>query len=102
MLTGCITSPVWEYGPTADAKQEKLSRCPMGLIDDAEDNDNQVIKSEGREGYWFTFVDTEGSTILPKGDFVMSPGGPPGSKYAARAHGHLAASGKSQTATTSR
>jgi endoglucanase len=95
LLVGCITSPVWEYGATAEATEVKLKSCPTGLIDDAEDKDNQVVKSEGREGYWFTFVDTEGSTIAPKGEFTMAEGGPPGSKYAARAKGHLAASGKS-------
>ena len=97
ILSGCITSPTWEYGDTAEAKQIKLGTCPQGLIDDGEDNDSQIIKVEGRDGYWFTFADTEGTTVKPKGDFVMDQGGPPGSdsKHAARMTGRVAASGKS-------
>lgn len=93
---GCITSPPGAYGITAVAKKEKLKQCPNGMIDDLEDGDTQVIKKEGREGYWFTFADTEGSTIKPKGNFEASTGGATqGSKHAARIQGKIAASGKS-------
>jgi endoglucanase len=95
LVGGCITAPTWEYGDTADAKEAKLAPCPQGLIDDAEDGDSQINKTEGRDGYWFTFADTEGSTVEPKGDFVMAEGGPPGSTRAARVTGRVAASGKS-------
>src|SRR5579864_2643679 len=66
---GCITSSMHEGGATKASLETKLSRCPDGLIDDLEDGDSQIVKKEGREGYWFTFTDTYGSTITPKGDF---------------------------------
>lgn len=37
-----------------------------GLIDDFEDEDNQLAKLAGRDGYWWTAQDTNGSTIEPK------------------------------------
>src|SRR5262245_48551196 len=76
----CITSAPWEYGSTAEIRKTVLGACPNGLLDDAEDGDGQIVKVGGRDGYWFTFVDEWGSTIEPKGEFKMSPGGPPGSK----------------------
>jgi endoglucanase len=93
--SACITSSPWEYGPTAEIRQTKLGPCPSGLLDDAEDGDSQIAKSAGRDGYWFTFVDEWGTTVEPKGEFKMSPGGPPGSKHAARASGTTAKSGDS-------
>ncbi len=92
---GCITSPVWEYGATADAKKTELGPCPDGLIDDAEDGDNQIIETAGRDGYWFTFVDEWGSTIQPQGEFKMSAGGREGSRFAARMSGKMANAGDS-------
>jgi endoglucanase len=91
----CITSPSSNYGATAAAKSDKLKRCPDGLVDDLEDGDSQIAKKEGREGYWFAFVDTEGSTISPKDNFVPEPRGANGSKLAARMRGKIAPSGKS-------
>jgi endoglucanase len=95
LCLGCITSPVWEYGATADAKKAELGTCPNGLIDDGEDGNNQVIETAGRDGYWFTFVDEWGSTIEPKGEFKMTEGGREGSRYAARMTGKMAAAGDS-------
>jgi endoglucanase len=95
LLAGCITDPPHKWGDTPEAKKLQLGPCPNGLIDDGEDNNNQIIEQQNRDGYWFTFADEEGSTIEPQGDFVMSPGGPPGSKYAARMRGKMAAKGKS-------
>ncbi|MDP9000991.1 MAG: hypothetical protein M3O46_12860 [Myxococcota bacterium] len=91
----CITSPPTEFGATAAARREKLGSCPKGLIDDLDDGDSQVVKTEDRDGYWFTFVDTEGSTVSPKGDFKPDAGGPNGSKFAARMHGKIGSTGKS-------
>lgn len=93
-VSACITSPPSEFGATPIAKKEHLGRCPDGLIDDLEDNDPQIAKKEGREGYWFTFADTKGSTIFPKGEFKAEPGGPDGSHLAAHMHGTITASGK--------
>lgn len=95
LWTGCITSSPSEFGATATAKTDVLNRCPDGLIDDLEDGDSQITKKEGREGYWFTFADKEGSTVFPKGDFKPEAGGPNGSTHAARFHGKMATAGKS-------
>ena len=70
--------------------------CPAsGMLDDGEDNNNQVLVQEGRGGYWYTYVDSEGSTIDPPagatgGIFNFAPGGVNGSAYAARIKGSVA------------
>lgn len=98
---GCIASSPAKYGATPEARVRRLPACPKGMLDDAEDGDNQIVKHAGRDGYWFTFVDTEGSTIEPLGQFALEPGGrPPGpddgpSRYAARIRGVIAPEGKS-------
>jgi len=98
---GCITAPPAQYGVTPTAKKRSLAPCESGMLDDGEDNNGQVIKVDGRDGYWFTFVDTEGSTIEPRGPYQMAPGGRPAggglpeSHYHAHLSGKLAASGKS-------
>ncbi len=94
-LPGCITSPTYEYGPTAEAKKTSMPACKNGLLDDLEDGDGQVIKQEGRDGYWFTFADTEGSTIEPRGEYKPAPGGANGSKFAGHASGKMAPKGVS-------
>jgi endoglucanase len=94
LALGCITSPVWKYGDTKEAKEEKLEPCPNGLLDDGEDGDTRIVVTDGREGYWFNFVDPWGSTIEPK-RFAFQPGGPGDSKMAANMHGVLAKSGES-------
>ena len=69
--------------------------CPAsGLFDDGEDNNNQVLVNEGRGGYWYTYVDNEGSTIDPPagatgGIFSFAQGGLHGSAYAARMKGSI-------------
>jgi hypothetical protein len=54
-----------------------LAACPVPpaagsmadvLIDDLEDKDNAVAKVGGRSGFWYTYLDTFGSTITPKPD----------------------------------
>lgn len=45
-----------------------------GLIDDFEDDNSQLSKSAGRDGYWWTAQDTNGSTIEPK-KFAAASGG---------------------------
>jgi len=67
---------------------------PEALIDDGEDNNNQGVVSEGRGGYWYTYMDETGSTIEPMagslgGVFMMSEGGANGSNFAMRMHGQL-------------
>lgn len=71
------------------------SPCPASaLIDDGEDNNNQVMVQDGRSGYWYTYVDHEGSTIEPAsgesgGIFSFAQGGVNGSAYAARMSGSV-------------
>ena len=95
--TGCITSHAWEHGTTKKMKELDVPACgAVGLIDDAEDGDPQILKRDGRGGYWFTFVDGEGSKIEPAGSpFKMGGPGAGGTKGAARIRGKMAASGKS-------
>ncbi len=96
-LFGCITSPVWKYGDTKTAKETQMSACPNGLLDDAEDGNTQVATVDGRDGYWFAFVDTWGSTMEPRSRFVMTEGGysKGQSKFAANVKGKLAEAGDS-------
>jgi endoglucanase len=100
-VTGCITSSPAEYGVTPAAKKRVLTSCEHGMLDDGEDGDGQVIKVEGRDGYWFTFGDTEGTQFEPRGPFQMSPGGRPAggglpeSQFSARVSGKMAPTGKS-------
>jgi endoglucanase len=65
------------------------------VIDDVEDNNNQVGKHGGRNGYWYTYVDAQGSTITPpaKTKFLQSPGGNKGSQYAAHMSGKMSKDG---------
>ena len=97
LFAGCITSPVWKYGDTRMARETSMPVCPNGLLDDAEDGNTQVILTDGRDGYWYAFVDTWGSTLEPHGLFQMAPGGIPEgeSKFAANIHGKLASGGDS-------
>ena len=82
----------------ADAKNTEEGRaCPrdVGLIADGENNSNQIADIQGRGGYWYTFVDDAGSTVVPEagkngGTFQMTPGGANGTKYAAHMSGTVA------------
>jgi endoglucanase len=74
--------------------------CPknVGLISDGENNSNQTATIEDRGGYWYTFVDDAGSTVVPEagkngGTFAMSEGGANGTKYAAHITGTVAGGG---------
>jgi hypothetical protein len=84
----------------AEVKNSPEGRaCPkdVGLISDGENNSNQTATIQGRGGYWYTFVDDVGSTVVPEagkngGTFEMTPGGANGTKYAARMTGTVAGS----------
>lgn len=70
--------------------------CPHDYaIDDAEDNNNQIIAQKGRNGYWYTFGDKAGTTISPpaQSTFIMSAGGANGSQHAVHMMGKIASSG---------
>jgi endoglucanase len=81
--------------PAVGGAGETLASCGAdGLIDDCEDNNNQSKVVEGRGGYWYTFADEVGTTVVPEagakgGTFTMSPGGVNGSKYAANVRGQV-------------
>jgi hypothetical protein len=86
---GCRVNPTSpDMENTSDGKA-----CPAeGKIDDAEDNNNQILVQDGRAGYIYTYVDPTGSTVEPRGGgavFTMSPGGANGSQYAMRMSGTL-------------
>jgi endoglucanase len=84
---GCLRS-------AENAGAAAMRECgPDGQIDDLEDNNNQNNVAEGRGGYWYTYVDKEGSTVWPEageqgGTFTPSEGGY-NSKYAANVKGKI-------------
>ena len=70
--------------------------CPAteGMVSDGEASPNQINAIKGRGGYWYTFVDKNGSTVTPLageqgGTFAMAPGGVNGSKFAAHMSGQI-------------
>ena len=74
--------------------------CPkeVGLISDGENNSNQIADIQNRGGYWYTFVDDAGSSVVPEagkngGTFQMTPGGASGSKLAAHMTGAIGGGG---------
>lgn len=88
--TGCRVNPTSpDLENTAAGKP-----CPAeGKIEDAEDNNNQILVQDGRAGYVYTYVDPSGSTIEPRAGgavFSMSPGGANGSQFAMRMSGQIA------------
>jgi hypothetical protein len=89
LSVGCRVNPTSpDMENTSDGKA-----CPAeGKIEDAEDNNNQILVQDGRAGYVYTYVDPAGSTIDPAGGavFTMSPGGANGSQFALRIHGDIA------------
>jgi hypothetical protein len=74
--------------------------CSDCVLDDVADADNQIIVEDGRNGYWYTFVDRVGTTISPPAGhkFIQSPGGANGLQYAAHMLGKVSASGFPQYA----
>jgi len=78
-----------------DSRVGALKECgPDGLIDDMEDNNTQISVIGDRGGYWYTYVDKDGSTVWPVegdkgGTFTMVEPGH-GSKFAANFKGKLA------------
>lgn len=92
LQVGCITTPASETGWSFKARHAIPVECgENALIEDGEDGDNQVLKREGRGGYWYTFIDAYGSKLSPQPFKFESPGRN-GSKYAAHMSGKLAPS----------
>ena len=72
--------------PAVGNAGESFASCGAdGLIDDVEDGSSQVKVVAGRSGYWYTYKDQVGTTVIPAagGQFDMSRGGVNGSKFAA-------------------
>jgi hypothetical protein len=63
--------------------------APDGLLDDFEDGNSQLTVAPGRDGYWWTHHDPNGSTLAPE-KFVPDDGGAGGSKKALHVHGTTA------------
>lgn len=88
---GCIPIATPGTGAAA-ANSADGKKCPAdGVIDDAEDDNNQIAPNKGRGGYWYTFLDKAGSTIQPAAGstFAMSAGGAEGSAHAAHMSGKV-------------
>lgn len=96
VTASCLTTPAADSGYSARARQLQPRSCgPEGLIEDANDGDSRVLVRNGRGGYWYTFLDPEGSTIDPSSPFKMAAPGHGGSPYAAHMRGVTASSGPS-------
>jgi hypothetical protein len=58
------------------------------LIDDLEDGDDAIAKTDGRVGTWYTFHDaTTGTQVPSEADFLPTAGGAGASMYAADTNG---------------
>lgn len=88
---GCIPEGAPMTGAAAASSTDGKRCGPEGLLDDAEDDNNQVSLNKGRSGYWYTFADKAGSAVTPAagGTFAMSAGGANGSKHAAHMSGKV-------------
>jgi endoglucanase len=65
------------------------------MISNGETSSNQVNAVDGRDGYWYTFADKDGTTLAPPpgrdgGTFAMERGGARGTNFAARMFGVIA------------
>jgi endoglucanase len=71
-------------------------KCPNEFtLDDAEDNNNQIAVQKGRGGYWYSYADKVGTTLLPAAGakFTMASGGANSSARAARLSGSVGTGG---------
>lgn len=96
LVPGCIdaSQPCVEpqAGTTTGTSAGALKSCPNpavpedGLLDDFEDGNSQVLVALGRDGYWWTHHDPNGSTLEPE-KFTPEEGGAGGSQKALHVHG---------------
>jgi hypothetical protein len=81
----------------AGATASNLKTCadpgtnPDALIDDFEDGDSHAVVLDGRDGYWWTHHDPNGSTISPE-KFAPEEGGANGTGKALHVSGRTASS----------
>ncbi len=97
-LLGLASVGCGRVNPTSPelAQTPEGSPCPgpEALLDDGEDSNNQTFNAGGRGGYWYTFMQGDGTEIWPTagsqgGTFEMSPGGADGTQWAARFKGKV-------------
>ena len=72
-------------------------KCPAEFtVDDAEDDNNQILSHKGRGGYWYTYADKLGTQVSPAAGakFTMASGGAAGSTHAARLAGNVSSAGE--------
>jgi endoglucanase len=94
VLTSCLTTPASETGWSKRTRDLTPGVCAGDpLIEDGEDLDNQILKREGRGGYWYTSVDSEGSTIEPASFKLTQGGGHAGSNGVAHIKVKMAQAG---------
>jgi hypothetical protein len=84
--------------PVTDTASAALSSagaatCANLVLDDLEDGDNRGAPDDARGGYWYSFKDSNGTTLSPEGAFKPADGGAKSSKHAARINGKTGASG---------
>lgn len=85
---GCV--PMAAPATPAELEAGKKKCGPDGMLDDAEDNNNQISAVKNRGGYWYTFGDKTSKITPPTGGtFTMSPGGANGSANAAHVNGTI-------------
>jgi endoglucanase len=89
--------PVVAAAPAPGPMTVSDKDCPADfVVDDAEDNNNQLLVQGGRNGYWYTYIDnTKKSTITPqaKTKFLQTADGANGSKFAPRMNGQISKEG---------
>jgi hypothetical protein len=100
LTVGCIGVSQPKADPSAPSSTA-LAACPGGFVpaadgnvDDFEDGNNQTNQEGGRDGYWYTAKDSNGSTFeIPAEGFTTSEGGDEGSTTAVRIKGTTASGG---------
>ena len=90
--SGCRKKVSVTSDEVKNSPEGKVCPASVGVISDGEANSNQVNTVKGRGGYWYTFMDSNGSSITPTagsqgGTFAMAPGGANGTKFAAHMTG---------------
>jgi hypothetical protein len=100
MSAGCIgvSQPKADSSAPSSAA---LASCPGGFvpaadgnIDDFEDGNNQTNTEGGRDGYWYTAKDSQGSTFeIPAEGFATAEGGADGSTSAVHIKGTTVSGG---------
>ena len=87
-MTGCKINPA--DPKLANSKDGAACNSQEAFIADGDDNDNRTIVVGGRGGYWYTYMDQEGTTVDQVGNYSPSEGGAGDSKFSGKLSGTLA------------